>query len=254
MSVSPDARGSAGLAAGLRAGYGADSLTGTPGTAVMFVEGGLQMAAAESTKCEGEGCDLVGTSNLFPSMPARTGIRTGLRLPFWVIPGDMLLLIPVLGLVAPEALADVGLAAASGGLIPYERTILTGAGTFQLVAGREVQGTFYGFLGSANLPLFIAPIGENADGTTRYGVVSQKSLALAFPIIEWTPFREFATQLTFAGCLQLGFGVEVPLETRVLYPEGVSSPDAPVAWSVFLRGQFDGRYFLGAREDLAPSR
>jgi hypothetical protein len=252
--VSPDARGSAALAAGLRAGFGADSLTGTPGTATMFVEGGLQMAAAESTKCRGEGCAVVGTSNLFPAMPSRTGLRLGLRLPFWVIPGDMLVLAPLLGLVAPKALADVGLAAASGGLLPYERTVSTSAGTFQLVAGREVQGTLYGILGSANLPLYIAPIAENADGTPQYGVVSQKSLALAFPIVEWTPFREFATQLTFAGCLQLGFGMEVPFETRVVYPEGAPTPDAPLSWSIFLRGQFDGRYFLGAREDLAPSR
>jgi len=252
--VSPDARGSAALAAGLRAGFGADSLTGTPGTATTFVEVGLQMAAAESTKCKGEGCDVVGTSNLFPSMPSRTGLRLGLRLPFWVLPGDMLVLAPLLGLVAPKALADVGVAAVSGGLLPYERTIRTSAGSFQVVAGREVQGTLYGVLGEANLPLYIAPIGENADGTTRYGVVSQKSIALAFPIFEWTPFHAFATQLTFAGCLQLGFGMEVPFETRVVYPEGVSSPDSPVAWSVFLRGQFDGRYFFGAREDLAPSR
>jgi hypothetical protein len=72
--------------------------------------------------------------------------------------------------------------------------------------------------------------------------------------LEWTPFREFATQLTFAACVQLGFGFEVPYETRVKYPEGAASPAAPVAWNVFLRGQFDGRYFLGDREDLHAPR
>jgi len=250
--VSPSARGSAALSAGLRLGFGAESLTGTPGTATAFLEGGLQMAAAEAAKCEGAGCELVGTSNLFPATPSRTGLRLGIRMPFWVLPGDMLVLGPVLALVAPHALSDVGVAAASGGLIPYERTFQTGIGSFQIVAGREVQGTLFGILGPANLPLYIAPITKNADGTPVYGVVSERSLALAFPVLEWTPFRAFATQLTFTTAIQLGFGVEVPLSTDVVYPEGAAAVDPPPVWSVFLRGQFDGRYFLGPREDLPP--
>jgi len=252
-AVSSQARGSTALAAGLRLGFGAESLTGSPGTATAFLEGGLQMAAAEAAKCEGAGCELVGTSNLFPAVPARTGLRLGIRMPFWVLPGDMLVLVPVLALVAPSALSTVGVAAASGGLIPYERTFQTSAGSFQIVLGREVSGTLYGYLGPANLPLYIAPIGDNPDGTPQYGVISQRSLALGFPVLEWTPFREFATQLTFAASVQLGFGVEVPLTTDVVYPEGAPDIRPPNTWSVFLRGQFDGRYFLGSREDLRPS-
>ncbi len=249
---SSSARGSASLAAGLRLGFGAESLTGTPGTATAFLEGGLQMNAAEAAKCSGPDCERVGTSNLFPASPARTGLRLGIRMPFWVLPGDMLLLTPILALVAPGALNDVGVAAASGGLIPYERTFQTSVGSFQFIAGREVQGTLFGYLGPANLPLYIAPIGTDVDGTSLYGVISEKSLALAFPVFEWTPFREFATQLTFAACIQLGFGVEVPLDTDVVFPENAPGVSPPPAWNVFLRGQFDGRYFLGSREDLQP--
>ncbi|HEY0467659.1 MAG TPA: hypothetical protein VGC79_25840 [Polyangiaceae bacterium] len=248
--ASSHARGRAALAAGLRLGFGAESLTGTPGTATAFIEGGLQMAAAESSRCEGSDCALVGSSNLFPTIPSRTGLRLGLRLPFWLIPGDTILLIPILAIVSPGALNDVGVAAASGGLIPYERTLQTGAGAFQVVLGREVTATLYGALGDANVPLNIAPIGTNPDGSKQFGVVAQKSVAFELPVVEWTPFREFATQLTFAACVQLGFGFEVPYETRVMYPEGAASPASPVAWNVFLRGQFDGRYFLGNREDL----
>ena len=250
--VSETARGSGSLAAGLRLGFGAESLTGTPGTATAFLEGGLQMNAAEAAHCHGDGCDLLGTSSLFPAAPGRTGLRVGLRLPFWLIPGDTLVLVPVLALVAPGALSDVGVAAASGGFIPYERTLQTRAGSFQLVAGREVQATFFGYLGPANLPLFIGPIGTDASGTKRYGVISERSMALAFPVVEWTPFRAFATQLTFTTVVQLGFGVELPLKTSVVYPDGSPSVDVPPAWNVFLRGQFDGRYFLDSREDLQP--
>lgn len=252
--VEQRARGAATLAAGLRVGFGAESLTGTPGTATAFLEGGLQMSAAESAKCKGDDCDLIGSSNLFPAVPARTGLRLGVRMPFWLIPGDMLVLAPVLALVAPETLNDVGVAAASGGFFPYERTIRTGAGSFQIVVGREVQATLFGYLGPANQPLYIAPLRTLPDGTTEYGVVSQRSLALAFPVLEWTPFREFATQLTFSALVQLGFGVEFPLKTEVLYPEGAAAFDPPPVWNVFLRGQFDGRFFLGSREDLGPPR
>jgi hypothetical protein len=250
--VTSEARGRAALAAGLRLGFGAESLTGTPGTATAFIEGGLQMVAAEATRCNGDSCRAIGSSNLFPAMPARTGLRLGLRLPFWVLPGDTLILTPILALVAPHALSDVGVAAASGGLIPYERTFSTAAGSLQLVAGREIQATLYGVLGQSSIPLYVAPIGADADGSIRYGVVSQKSIGLDFPVFEWTPFREFATQLTFAACLQLGFGIEVPFSTEVIYPTEAGSVSTPVAWNVFLRGQFDGRYFLGNREDLHP--
>jgi len=252
--VTDDARGVAALAAGLRLGFGAESLTGTPGTATAFLEGGLQMMPAEAARCSGEGCDVVGSSNLFPALPARTGLRLGVRMPFWLLPGDVLVLGPLLALVSPRALNDVGVAAASGGLIPYERTFRTSAGSFQIVAGREVQGTLFGILGRPNLPLYVAPIGTLPDGSTEYGVISQSSLALAFPVLEWTPFREFATQLTFTACVQLGFGVELPLETEVIYPDSSRTVDAPPSWSVFLRGQFDGRYFLGTREDLHAPR
>jgi hypothetical protein len=252
--VSSSARGSAALAAGARLGFGAESLTGTPGTATAFLEAGIQMTAAEADKCQGQSCELVGTSNLFPASPARTGLRLGVRMPFWVLPGDMLVLGPLLGLVAPHALSDVGVAAASGGLIPYERTIQTGVGSFQIVAGREVQGTLFGYLGPANLPLYIAPIGTNPDGSPLYGVVSERSLGLAFPVVEWTPFRAFATQLTFTTAIQLGFGVEVPLKTDVVYPANAPDVKPPPTWTVFLRGQFDGRYFLGANEDRPPGR
>jgi hypothetical protein len=250
--VSDQARGSAALAAGVRLGFGAESLTGTPGTATAFIEGGIRMSTAELHKCSGENCELVGSSNLFPAAPSRTGLRLGLRLPFWLIPADVLLLAPVLALVSPSALSDVGVAAASGGLLPYERAFLTSAGTFQFVLGREVAVTLYGYLGQSNVPLYIAPIGTRPDASPEYGVVSQKSMEIDLPVIEWTPFRAFATQLTFAACLQLGFGFEVPLSVEVVYPEGRPSVSVPIAWNVFLRIQFDARYFVGAREDLRP--
>ena len=250
----PGARGLINLAGGLRVGFGADSLTGTPGTAIAFVEGGLEMTAAQVSKCSGEGCSLIGTSSLFPAVPSRVGLRLGLRLPFWVLPGDMLVLGPVLAIVSPRRLTNVAVAAASGGLIPYERTVDTRVGTFQLIAGREIQATLFGYLGDTLVPLYIAAIGTAADGTTQFGVVLEKSVAIDFPVIDWTPFRETATQLAFAGHMQLGFGIELPLHTEVLFPANAPAVSPPVVWSVFLRLPIEIRHFFGTREDLQAPR
>ena len=246
-------RGTGSVSVGARVGFGMEGVTGSVGTGLAFVEVGLEMTTPQLDKCEGSSCGALGTSSLFPRVPARTGLRLGLRLPFWLIPGDIILLGPVLLLASPSAASKVGVAAASGGFIPYERSLRTGAGIFQFVLGREVQGTLYGYLGDSTIPLMVTPVSETPSGP-QYGVLALKSVALAFPVLEWTPFRTFATQVAFSLQFQLGFGVELPLSKQVLYPTGQTAPAVPPSWSVFLRLQSDGRYFFGSREDLQPPR
>jgi len=183
----------------------------------------------------------------------RPGLRLGIRLPFWLLPGDTLLLLPILAVASPESLSTVGVDAASGGFIPYERSFNTGAGIFQVVLGREVQGTLYGYLGERTIPLVVTPIAGD-PASPQLGVVALKTLALAFPALEWTPFRTFATQVAFSFQLQLGFGVELPTSVQVRYPSGAAAPSVGPAWNIFLRIQSDGRYFVGSREDLQPPR
>jgi len=209
------------------------------------------MSAPQVDSCDQGGCAGLGASTLFPRLPARTGLRLGMRVPFWVLPGDMLLLAPLLALVSPATLSGVAVTAASGGLLPYEQSIRTGAGIFQIVFGREVQGTLYGYLGDRTLPLVIVPLDSSG---AQYGVMALRSVALSFPVLEWTPFRTFATQVAFGLQLQLGFGLEIPLSRQMQYPAGAAAPDVSSSWNIFLRVQADGRYFFGSREDLQPPR
>ena len=234
------------LGAGFRLGFGADSLTGSVGTGILFLEVGFIAQSAQKDRCgTAPGCEALGPAAFFPSVPARTGLDLGLRLPFWIIPGDMLILGPVLAFASPKTLAKVGVEAASGGHVPYERSFLTSAGILQVVAGREFRVGLYGYTSSP--PVAVLP-----NGTNQYAVVELKEIQLQFPVLEWTPFRTFATQLTFATQVQLGFSVGL-LSTKVLSPPGASfSGGTP--WQVWLRGVFDGRYFLGSREDLQPPR
>jgi len=247
------ARFGAALSAGARLGFGAESLTGTPGTALLFVEAGITINTAQVNNCSGASCPTFGASNLFPAVPSSTGLRLGARIPFWLVPGDTILLVPILALVSPADAARVAVTAASGGLLMYEQTLMTGAGSFQIVLGREVQMIMYGYMGENNVPIVIAPIGTRADGTPEYGALAVKSLAWSFPVLEWIPFRSFATRLAFAIQLQRGFGVELPTSVTVKYPADRTAPNVPPIWNVFLRGTFDGRFFLGSKEDLGAA-
>jgi hypothetical protein len=97
------------------------------------------------------------------------------------------------------------------------------------------------------------PAGTLPDGSRQYAVVEYKSVQLEFPVLEWTPFRTFATQLTFAAQVQLGFSVGLIASQQVLYPVGTPFSTSP-GWSIWIRGVFDGRYFFGSREDLEAPR
>jgi hypothetical protein len=240
------------LSAGLRVGFGAESLTGSVGTGLGFIDAGITMQSAQTDPCNaGAICSVLGTSAFFPRVPARTGLRLDLRVPFWLIPFDMIILGPILALASPSALSSVGVAAASGGLIPYERSFGIGLGTLQFVVGRQVDTVFYGYLSDV---IVLVPIGPQADPTSSLGAAQLRSIALSFPILEWTPFRTFATQLVFATVVQFGFGVEIPFKSPVVYPEGQGNASLTPSYNFYLRGQFDGRYFFGSRDDLAPPR
>ncbi len=239
------------LAAGLRFGFGADSLTGSIGTGIGFLEVGFVSQSAQRGDCGSDpGCAALGPAAFFPRVPARSGFDLGLRMPFWVLPGDMLILGPVLFFADKQALGKVAVEAASGGHWPYERSFVTGAGIFQFIAGREFRVVLMGLLNDP--PIAILPSGTLPDGTSQYAVVQYKEIQLQFPVMEWTPFRTFATQLTFATQVQLGFSVGL-VSTNILFPAGASfSTGAP--WQIWIRGIFDGRYFMSSREDLQPPR
>ena len=239
------------VGAGVRLGFGSEGLTGSIGTGIAFIEAGFEADTAQKNGCgDAPGCATLGTAALFPQVAARTGLSLGIRMPFWLIPGDMLILGPVLALASPTALSKVGVEAASGGLIPYQRSFSTGAGVFQFIAGREARVVLFGYMGDV---LGVVPSGVLPDGTNQWAVVKVQTVKLEFPVLEWTPFRTFATQLTFAAQLQLGFSVGLIASQEVLYPVGAPFSTGP-GWSIWLRGTFDGRYFFGSREDLQAPR
>jgi hypothetical protein len=48
--------------------------------------------------------------------------------------------------------------------------------------------------------------------------------------------------------------MEIPFTSPVVFPEGYGNASLSPSYNFYLRGQFDGRYFFGSRDDLAPPR
>jgi hypothetical protein len=165
-----------------------------------------------------------------------------LRMPYYVLPFDLVLLAPVLLLVNPTAAQDVLFTATSGGLLTVQRPISTRAGTFQFMAGREFGLTFWGYVGGQGQ--FVA---TPSPGTAL--LVNYKTLELDFPVLEYVPPRAFATTLSLAAELQLGFSVQLPPEA--VLPEQGNAPYTGMgsSWYIYLRLRLDARKYFGASSE-----
>jgi hypothetical protein len=182
------------------------------------------------------------TDTVIPRVGSRTALKLSLRMPFYVVPFDLILLAPTMMFTAPEALTSVVFAAAGGGLLPIQRKWDTSIGTFQFMAGREVGFTLWGFTGHTNQ--FIYTPDASAQNLKA---VNYDSLELDFPILEYVPPRVFATNLSLAAQFQLGFNVEFPM--NVAYTDGSGPFSLGPSWNVYLRFRLDARKYFGGVED-----
>ena len=199
------------LSIGARIGVGLESLIGDSADGLVFLEGGIQMQSKQNITCTScsSPSELAG---YLPGIPGRTGLSFRYRMPFWLIPGDLLVATPILAFTAPDLLKRMAIRAANGGLVPIERGFATPVGRFQLVLGREIGATFFGYAGQTID--YFAPV-PSSDGTVRLAPVSLKSIRLEVPVLEYRPFREFATRQTFTLLGQLGIGWDIPTQLTV---------------------------------------
>jgi hypothetical protein len=177
-----------------------------------------------------------------PRVPSRTAWKFALRMPYYVLPFDLVLLTPTLMLVAPKALPSVVFASAAGGLLTVQRRLESGIGTFQFMAGREVGLTLWGYTGQDG-QFTETPTSDVAT----WKLVNFKSLELDFPVLEYVPPRVFATTLSLATQFQLGFSVELP--QQVAYRDGSGPYSLGPSWLVYLRFRLDARKYFGGSSD-----
>jgi hypothetical protein len=208
------------------------------GTGEIFLEGSLNYRSKQRTDCSSNACTQENLESLFPRAPARQGVTARLRLPFWLIPGDLIVAVPVLAFTSPATLKKMAIKAADGGAFGIERGVHTPIGRFQLMIGRELGVTFYGYLSGNDVLL-------NYDAATDKIVpISFKSIDYDIPVVEYRPFRDFATRQASSLLFQIGFGIEVPKNVEVVPPGEGAAPHLGNLYSARVKVLFDWRRYF----------
>ncbi len=224
----------------VRVGLGLEALLGDMADGQIFLQAGIAYAAKQKSSCEG--CTYSDTvQSLFPQLPARVGISTRLRVPFWLIPGDLILATPLLAFTAPHTLEKMAIVAADGGAIPWQAGFSSFMGRIQFCVGREVGATFYGYSGGEDSFLALT---TGSTGAQELVPVSLRSIDFDVPIVEIRPFRDFSEHQTSALLVQIGAGADVPTSVTTLYPPGAPAPDLKTSYYGYVRVFFDWRRYF----------
>ncbi|GKS59338.1 hypothetical protein YTPLAS18_28650 [Nitrospira sp.] len=219
----------------VRLGLGLDGVIGDAGDGLIFLAFGLRGDSSSSNSIADPSLATQG-GNISSAIPARVGLSTRLRMPFYVIPGDLLLLAP-LYFLAPDRYIDMAITASNGGLLGWQTGWATPIGRFQFVAGRELGVTVYGLIGEDRV---IAP-SATPGGNAR--VVDYKSIYLEMPVVEYRPFRAFSSNQSSAVLFQVFAGVNIPTSASVVTPAGAPGVSLDTVWTGGLRVVFDWRYY-----------
>jgi len=224
-----------GLDLSVRAGFGLDGVMGESGDGLVYASLGYRADSPSSSQFNDAERGALG-GNLSAAVPARSGLSLRLRMPYYLVPGDLLLLSP-LYVSDPKAYTDLAVTAANGGLLRLQSGWATAVGRFQFVLGRELGVTFYGLSGDDQL---IAP-SLAPGGLGR--AVNFKSTSFELPILEYRPYRAFSTDQSSSVLVQLFAAADVPRGGSVSFPPGAPGPQLRTVWSLGLRLVFDWRYY-----------
>jgi hypothetical protein len=230
-----------GLELGVRAGIGLEGVLNEAGDGLAFVDFGFRQDG-NSTNRFGNEADIPEAGALTAAIPARFAYQTRIRLPFWLLPMDLLIAGPLLFAISPSTLQSMAVTAGNGGLIPWQAGIATRVGRFQFILGREVGVGFFGYTRSGGAR-FVTPTNTGSD--VPYALVELSSIQLDFPLLEYRPFRSFSVEQSSSLVFQLYGAVDIPSQLALIGPlEGYKSVSAAPVWSVGFRMAFDWRYYL----------
>jgi hypothetical protein len=201
-----------------------DGIVDESSDGLIFVEGGVREDS--------------GASGAY-TVPGRGAITARLRMPFWLVPGDLLVAAPVLALVSPVRLQDMAVKAVNGGLIPWQAGIATRAGRLQMVLGREVGVSI--FRNGGDHTFLLPSPGVPAVNAPR---VSLNSLQVEFPVFEYRLFRTFSVNQSSGLMLQPYVGFDIPTAISVVSPAHAPTPDGHTIVTTGVRVVFDWRHYF----------
>ena len=228
-----------GLEIAVRLGLGLDGVMNESGDGLVFLDLGVKLDAASSTPIvESEGIREFGS--IYAAIPSRAAIITRLRIPFWLVPLDLLIVAPILATTSEQTFTQMAAVAANGGLIPWQAGIATSIGRIQFILGREIGVSLYGFATPSRILL---PYGD-PDPNKAEGVLADlRSVQLEFPVIEYMPFRTFASNQSSSLVIQLYGSVDIPTSASNFFPPGEPELNLRNVWQVGLRTALRWRHY-----------
>ena len=233
---------SGGLEVAGRLGIGLDGVLNESGDGLAFLDLGWRQDGSSSTEVL-DVEELRAYGNIYSTIPGRSAFSARLRLPFYALPGDLLILGPLLFFIDQEALTSVGVSAVNGGFIPWQAGIETSFGRFQFVLGREAAVYLYG---KTKTPDALVTYSTGENGVEDLFVISYRSTMVEFPIVEYRPFRSFDADQRSSLFIQLYGAADFPHNVQVL--ESLSGttipPELKTVWHLGLRLIFDWRHYL----------
>ena len=231
-----------GLEFAIHIGLGMDGVLNESGDGLVFLDLGFRLDGSSTIKVEHDP-SYKPFGSILSAVPTREAFYTRLRMPYYLIPGDLVILGPLLMLISPETMNNVVARAGQGGLIPWQTVLLTPIGRFQFILGREVGVCFYGW--AQNPDAYILPDPETDP--LEYKFVSMRSTQIDIPFLEYRPFRSFSKRQSASLLLQFFAGVDIPGKMTVLSPEGSSPVRVKTIWSGGVRLAFDWRFYYAKK-------
>jgi len=119
--------GIGGLEMALRVGLGMEGVLNESGDGLVFLDLGYRLDGASSMQVV-EDPTLAQFKSITAAIPTRDAYYLRLRLPFYLIPGDLLIAGPILLLASKKALNKMLVTAGNGGLIPWQSGLVTRIG------------------------------------------------------------------------------------------------------------------------------
>jgi len=231
--------GTGGIEMALRLGLGLEGVMNESGDGMVFLDLGIRQDAASTSKIF-ETEEAAEFGDITAAIPSRNAFLARLRMPYWLLPLDLLVATPFLIFTSPTTLADMAVVAGNGGLIGWQSGIATSIGRFQFILGREISVYFYGY---GNRKDRVLAFYDN-NGVEDLALIDLRTLRLDFPIIDYRPFRSFSTDQSSSLVLQITGGIEFPVHASTVEPVGAPDPEVKNIWHFGVRLAFDWRGYF----------
>lgn len=225
-----------GLEGSIRFGLGLDGILNEASDGLVFLDIGWRQDGSSSVGIIAE----QGTENYgsyLSAIPGRSAFSARIRLPFYIVPGDLLIAGPILLLLSPKDLSEMAVTAVNGGLIPWHLGIATPIGRFQIVLGREAAVYFFGRTKQHDA---LFAFNDNKDLI----MVSYSSTQIEFPFLEYKPLRSFSTDQSSTLLIQFYGGVDFPYNVKSLDINNRPVPKLENVWHLGARIVFDWRHYF----------